>query len=82
MALTKKKLFIGVVLGSLGISLYNSIKNYKETFKSMKKTISNHPANSPTLLESSTIDNNVRDSLDELKKQTNILEKKLNDFQN
>jgi len=79
MTLNKKKLFLGVVLGSLGISLYNSYKNYKETSEYIKKTKSNHSTNSANLIEVAK-DDNIVDYIDELKNKTNILEEKLNKF--
>ena len=79
MTLNKKNLFLGVVLGSLGISLYNSIKNYKEKSKYIKTKL-NHPTNSTNLPETAKIDDNIIDYIHQLKKQTNVLEKKLNKF--
>ena len=80
MTLNKKNLFLGAVLGSLGISLYNSYKNYKETSEYMKKTTSNHSTNSANLLEIAKVDDSIVDHIDKLKTQTNILEEKLNKF--
>lgn len=79
MTFNKKKLFLGVVLGSLGISLYNSYKNSRETSKYMKKTTSNYSINSTNLIEIAK-DDNIIDYIDELKNKTNILEEKLNKF--
>ena len=70
MTLNKKNLFLGVVLGALGISFYNSSKNYK-------KTISDQHINFDNRYGSST-----KDYIDELKNQANILKEKLNKFQN
>jgi hypothetical protein len=70
MTLNKKNLFFGVVLGALGISFYNSSKNYK-------KTISDQHINFDNSYGSST-----RDYIDELKNQANILKEKLNEFNN
>ena len=70
MTLNKKNLFLGVVLGALGISFYNSSKNYK-------KTISDQHLNFNSMSGASTID-----YIDELKNQAAILKEKLNEFKN
>jgi len=73
MTLNKKNLFLGVVLGALGISFYNSSKNYK-------KTITDQHINFDNRYGSSTKD--YIDDIDELKNQANILKEKLNEFKN
>ena len=70
MTLNKKNLFLGIVLGALGVSFYNSSKNYN-------KTISDQHINFNNRSGSSTID-----YIDELKNQANILKEKLNEFKN
>ena len=70
MTLNKKNLFFCAVLGALGVSFYNSSKNYK-------KTLSDQHINFDNRYGSST-----KDYIDELKNQANILKENLNEFKN
>jgi hypothetical protein len=73
----KKQLFLGMALGSLGISLYNSIKNHKEKFMFMEKEKSNQSINSNNLSKYPSKDEEIISCFEELKEQANLLQNKL-----
>ena len=75
MKLNKKTLFLGVICGSIGTSLYRSIKNYRKKAESINE--SNYPYN---MIDINDDDDSVMTSVQQLKKQTNTLEDKLNKF--
>lgn len=76
MKLNKKTLFLGLVLGSIGTSLYSSIKHYRKNAEPINE--SNYPYNLIDI--NNDEDDSVITSVKQLKKQTNILEDKLNKF--
>ncbi|AGX44359.1 hypothetical protein [Clostridium saccharobutylicum] len=76
MKLNKKTLFLGVIFGSIGTSLYSSIKNYRKKAESINE--SNYPYNMIDI--NNDEDDSVMTSVQQLKKQTNTLEDKLNKF--
>lgn len=80
MLFKKRKLFLGVALGVIGLSLYKSIKNHKKTLKYMEGHDSNHNSSPSNMIRPATEDN-VEDYIHKLKTEINILEEKLNKLQ-
>jgi hypothetical protein len=78
---SKKTLLLGLALGTIGFSLYNLIKDQKKTYIHIKKNTLAQPVNITNSSETSTINSNLKDSFNELKRQTNLLEEKLSEFE-
>jgi hypothetical protein len=78
----KKQLLLGVALGTLGISLYNSIKDYREKLKYMEKEVSKQSINTANLSKSSTDHNDIMGCFNELKQQANLLQSRLDELKN
>lgn len=76
----KKQLLLGVALGGLGVSLYNSIKNYRDKFNFMEKETSNQSINTNSLSEKSTINDDIISCFNELKEQANLLQNRLDEL--
>lgn len=82
MILNKRRLFLGLTLSTLGILLYNSIKDHEEELKHIKIDASNKPINIDNVSENSTKDNynDIINRFNDLKKQVSLLEDRLNEL--
>lgn len=80
MILNKKNLFLGIIIGAVGNSLYKLIKKPNKS-SYINEHFLNPPINNATTF-SKLNKNDIKKHFNQLKKQTNLLEEKLNKLKN
>ncbi len=80
MILNKKRLIFGLTLGTLGIALYNSIKNHEEKLKYVKIDTSKQSIDTDNSSYNSRKQNEIITLVNILKKQASLLEDRLDEL--